>query len=106
MKMKISIITLLLLASVACNNAGKPMAEANTSTTASSNAEKPQTAIAHSLEKQTPPADNAPSGGKSKGTQGGDAIDTKEYDSAIASAEAAVKAKPNDEAAKKALGDA
>jgi len=52
------------------------------------------------------PGDAAPSGGKSKWTQGGDAIDTKEFDTAIATAEAAAKSKPNDDAAKKALSNA
>jgi len=108
MKTKISIVTLLFLASFACNNAGKPVAETNTSTTApASNSEKPQTAIAHSLEKQTPPTgDAAPSGAKSKWTQGGDPIDTKELDAAIKSAETALIDKPNDPANRKAMGDA
>jgi tetratricopeptide (TPR) repeat protein len=94
---------------LACNNAAPTAVQSNdnsSSTTSRANTEKRETAIAHSLEKQTPPNDGAPSGAKSKWTQGGEAIDTKELDSAIASAEAALKSKPGDDAAKKALGDA
>ena len=43
---------------------------------------------------------------KSKWTQSGDPIDTKEYDTAITAAEKAFNAKPSDAAAKKALADA
>jgi tetratricopeptide (TPR) repeat protein len=105
--MKYYIVTLLLLAAAGCNTASRPVQSTdNTASAKTSNSEKSQTAIAHSLEKQTPPGDSAPSGGKSKWTQGGDAIDTKEFDTAIATAETAVKSKPNDDAAKKALGNA
>jgi tetratricopeptide (TPR) repeat protein len=105
--MKYYILTFLLLAAAGCNTASKPVQTTdNTAAAKSSNSEKSQTAIAHSLEKQTPPADSAPSGGKSKWTQGGEPIDTKELDTTISSAEAAVKSKPNDEAAKKALSSA
>jgi tetratricopeptide (TPR) repeat protein len=105
--MKYYILTFFLLAAAGCNSAAKPVQVTdNTSPARNSNSEKSQTAIAHSLEKQTPPGDAAPSGGKSKWTQGGDAIDTKEFDTAIATAEAAAKSKPNDDAAKKALSNA
>jgi tetratricopeptide (TPR) repeat protein len=105
--MKYYILTLALLATAACNNSAPIAVQSNSSsTTTRSNTEKSETAIAHSLEKQTPPGDSAPSGGKSKWTQGGEPIDTKEFDTTIASAEAAVKNKPNDEAAKKALSSA
>lgn len=43
---------------------------------------------------------------KTKWTQSGDAIDTKEFDAEIAKAEKNLKAKPKDEAAKKALAEA
>ena len=103
--MKFIIITLLLLASFGCDSAGKPMPQNSNSEPVASKNEKPQTAIAHSLENQTP--NNAPqSGEKSKWTQSGDPIDTKEFDSAIASAEVALGKKPADNEAKKALGAA
>lgn len=101
--MKFIIITFVLAMMLGCNNAAKPVAQNTNPTTA--NNEKSQTAIAHSLENQTP-APAAPSGEKSKWTQSGDPIDTKEFDTAIASAEIALGKKPSDNAAKKALGDA
>lgn len=88
-----------------CNSAARPVSEnANTSTTAST-PERSQTAIAHTLENQPPPA-NADSAGKSKWKQSGDPIDTKAFDTAIAAAEVNLKKKPDDVTAKKALGDA
>ncbi len=81
--MKLTILTLILLTAFGCDNAGKPVPEQTNSAPASRSTEKPQTAIAHSLENQTP-AQTAPSGEKSKWTQGGDPIDTKEFDTAIA----------------------
>ena len=103
--MKFIIVTLFLLASLACGNAAKPVAvETNISATTGSK-EKPQTAIAHGAENPPPKGDAAP-GEKSKWTQSGDPIDTKEFDSAIASAEVALGKKPSDTEAKKVLGSA
>jgi tetratricopeptide (TPR) repeat protein len=45
------------------------------------------------------------SGEKTKWTQSGEPIETKEFDAEIAKAEKALKAKPNDETAKKALAE-
>ena len=101
--MKYTIITILAALTVACGNAGQPVRNSNSA--AASPPEKSQTAISHTLEKQTPPADPA-SGGKSKWTQSGEPIDTKEFDASIAAAEKALAAKPNDEAAQKALSAA
>ena len=70
---------------LACDNAGKPIPQNTSSTTDTTNTKKPQTAIAHSLEKQTP-NNGASTGEKSKWTQSGDPIDTKEFDTANASA--------------------
>jgi tetratricopeptide (TPR) repeat protein len=103
--MKFIIVTLLLLASFGCDSAGKPVPQNTNSAVVTSKNEKPQTAIAHSLENQTPKND-APAGEKSKWTQSGDPIDTKEFDAAIASAEVALGKKPSDNAVKKALGAA
>jgi len=88
-----------------CNNAAKPIAQNPNSAPTTANGEKSQTAIAHSLENQTP-VPGAPSGEKSKWTQSGDPIDTKEFDTAIASAEVALGKKPSDESVKKALSAA
>ena len=99
----ISLVSLL----IGCDSAGKPAAENTNVASIASKNEKPQTAIAHSLENQTPKdAGAGESGTKSKWTQGGDPIDTKELDSAIASAEMAFNKKSGDAEAKKALGAA
>lgn len=85
-----------------CNNAAQPLAQNTNSAPVAANSEKPQTAIAHSLENQTPNPGTS-TGSKSKWTQGGDPIDTKEFDTAIASAEVAFGKKPSDDSVKKAL---
>lgn len=59
--------------------------------------------IAHTTENQTPKPANS-SGGK--WSQSGDPIDTSKFDTAIATAEKEQKAKPSDDAAKKALAQA
>jgi tetratricopeptide (TPR) repeat protein len=104
--MKFIIVTLLLLASFGCENAGKPMAQNTNSAPVAESKEKPQTAIAHSLENQPPSSGGGQSGEKSKWTHGGDPIDTKEFDTAIASAEMALGKKPSDSDAKRALSAA
>lgn len=63
--------------------------------------EQMQDSRAHTTENQPPVQ---PTGGK--WTQSGDPIDTTKFDTAIASAEKVLKAKPNDAAAKKALAEA
>lgn len=100
------LVPLILFAFVTfgCDSAPKPVAQ-NTAAAAPEKGEKPQTAIAHSLEDQ-PPKSVGESGEKSKWTQSGDPIDTKELDTAIASAEMALGKKPSDADAKKALGAA
>ena len=99
---KLSIFAVVAIAA-ACNNAGKPMPQNVNSAAAPAN-EKPQTAIAHSLENQTP--SNTAPGGKSHWTQSGDPIDTKKFDAAIAAAETALHKSPNDAKAKQAAADA
>ena len=100
MKTKLFIVTLLVSFLIGCSNAAKPVAQ-NTNTAAGP-PEKAQTAISHSTENQTPaPASNgAPT---SKWKQSGAPIDTKEFDTAIASAEVAFKKKSDDPAVKKTL---
>ncbi|MFZ1699351.1 MAG: tetratricopeptide repeat protein [Pyrinomonadaceae bacterium] len=87
-----------------CDNAARPVSQSNTSSPAGTTNEKPQTAIAHSSEDQTSkpvaPTD------KSKWSQSGDPIDTTKFDTAIASAEKALAAKPSDDKAKKAVATA
>lgn len=99
---KILTLAALAVGVAACNNAAKPVPQ-NTPVTAAN--DKPQTAIAHSIDNQAPPA-AAPPGGKSHWTQSGDPIDTKKFDAAIASAEMALRKSPNDDNAKKAAAQA
>src|SRR5258708_28951114 len=103
--MKLIIITFVLAMMMGCSNAAKPVAENTNSAPVASNSERSQTAIAHSLENQTPNPSTS-TGEKSKWTQSGDPIDTKEFDTAIASAEVAFGKKPSDESVKKALSAA
>lgn len=91
-----------------CNNASQPVANTNTNATTVTRSEKTETVTAHSTENQQPPMPgaNANSSGKTKWTQSGEPIDTKALDADIASAEKTLKARPNDDAAKKALAEA
>jgi tetratricopeptide (TPR) repeat protein len=100
--MKLAIVSLAACLALGCSNAATPVAQSNNSVTTTKSPEKSQTAIAHSSENQTQPQAVPPaSGEKSKWTASGDPIDTKAFDSAIASAEKAAGGKPS-----KALGDA
>jgi len=103
--MKTALICLVALAAAACDsNAPRPVAQnANTTSASNSTIERPQTAISHSTENQTPPPSNA---GKSKWTQGGEAFDTSDLDKSVATAEKTLSGKPADAAAKKALAEA
>ncbi len=103
--MKYIITAILLTTTLGCGNASTPVAQNANVGPFASKTERSQTAIAHGPQNQTP-GTAAPSGEKSKWTQGGDPIDTTDLDAAIKSAESALKAKPSDDAAKKALGSA
>lgn len=100
---KLLIVLLIAIALIGCDNAGRPLPQ-NSATVPVAN-ERPQTAIAHSLENQTP-STGAPNGEKSKWTQSGDPIDTKKLDEAIASAEMALRKDPADTKVKRSLADA
>lgn len=99
--MRLFIITAICALTLSCTEAAKPIQQDANPAPVSRNSDRAQTAIAHGPQEQAPPA-----GAKSKWSQSGEAIDTKEFDAAIASAEKAVSAKPSDAAAKKALADA
>ena len=102
MKYIIFISTALLF--IACDNsAPKPVANSNAAAN-SANSAKPETVIEHSTENKMAPMANT--GAKTKWTQSGEPIDTKSLDAAIADAEKALKAKPNDEDLKNALAEA
>jgi tetratricopeptide (TPR) repeat protein len=98
---KLFALALFAAAASSCNNAGKPIVENSASSVPTAN-EKPQTAIAHSLENQTP----GNTSGKSHWTQSGDAIDTKKYDAVIDAAEKTVAKSPSDPKAKKLAAEA
>lgn len=96
----------LAVFAAACGNASAPVSSVNNSQVRPEQTEKSETTIAHSTENQTPKpiGETATTGGK--WSQSGDPIDTAKFDGVIAEAEKAVKAKPNDEAAKKTLSEA
>ena len=81
----LTLIFAIAVGALGCTNAPAPTQTSSNNAAASTNAnERPQTMIAHSTENQPPPGSaNAPTT-RTKWTQGGDAIDTGEFDSAIA----------------------
>ena len=101
---KITILAVVVMLSMACGNATRP-AQQTTNAAAPATNDKPQTAIAHSSEKQTP-AQPATTGDKSKWSQGGDPIDTRKLDDAVAAAQKELSGKPSNAKAQKALADA
>ncbi len=102
--MKSLTILVFALAAFGCGTAPQTVQQNAPMANLSASNERPQTTIAHSTANQTvAPAD---SGEKSKWSQGGEPIDTKDLDAAIAAANKDVTAKPADVAAKKALGTA
>jgi len=99
--MKSTAILLFALAAAGCSNAPQPVSPNTTVVNAPATNERPQTTIAHSTENQ--PGVPVKSGDKTKWTQGGEPVDTKELDETVATANKALTAKPADAAAKKAL---
>lgn len=69
-------------------------------------AEKLQNTTAHTTENQTPKPADANSSSDGKWSQSGEPIDTAKFDGTIAKAEKKLKAKPNDDAARKSLAQA
>lgn len=72
-------------------------------------AEKLESTVTHTSENQPVPGPTATpeqQGQKGKWTQSGNPIDTAKFDGVIAEAEKAVKARPNDESARKTLSEA
>ncbi|MDM7920802.1 MAG: hypothetical protein QUS14_00765 [Pyrinomonadaceae bacterium] len=106
MKTKALIFAAAALASAACStNKPQPVAQ-DPASNAPVRSERAQSSIEHTLEnKPQQPAANAPGGGGGW-TRGGNPIDTKAFDAAIAAAEKDLKAKPNDAAAKTAAAEA
>lgn len=104
MKTYLFLLGAVLLAG--CNSGPKVVEQRQNTNAANApqRAEKLQTTTAHTTENRPAPGANAPTGGKWSAS--GDPIDTSKFDAKIAEAEKAVKAKPADEAAKKALAEA
>lgn len=104
---KFILIASISMFATACDN--PPVAvqqNSNSSAAKPPTNEKPQTAIAHSSEKQTPPGAPATNGEKSKWTASGDPIDTAKFDAAITAAQKTLDGKPTNAAAQKTLADA
>ena len=103
---KIAILGLSILAFAGCNNTtNQPTNTANISRQNSSNT---LAVTSHSSENKTVPKTTTqqPTGSKTKWTQSGDPIDTSKFDADVADAEKNLKAKPDDDGAKKALAEA
>jgi tetratricopeptide (TPR) repeat protein len=104
---KIIFITLAAVLASACNRTPGPVQQANANAQTVNRAANAEPMIAHSTEDRGYPthgnnsADAKPQS-PSKWSQGGEAIDTAKFDSEIAKAEKDLKAKPTDEAAKRA----
>lgn len=108
MRLSFPLVFFAAAISLACNNSAPTVvtnSNANTNTTADRPLRSGQmNTIAHTTENQPQKAANSNSAGK--WTASGDPIDTSRFDGVIAEAEKSVKAKPNDEAAKKTLAQA
>lgn len=100
---KIVVLSLSALVLAGCGGGAAPTVNTNSSTAPNNSL----TVSSH--QSQNAPPDNTvvpKSETKTKWTQGGSAIDTSQLDAAIAKADKDFKAKPKDEAAKKALATA
>ena len=103
---KLLLIAGIAVLAVGCDNA-RPVQSTNSATTSKPPTnEKPQTAIAHSSEKQTPPQAPPLEGAKTKWTQSGDPVDTTKVDAAVNAAKKTLDGKPTNAAAQKVLADA
>jgi hypothetical protein len=100
---KLVTIALFAVAATGCNSAAKPVEQTGSGPAAPAN-ERPQTAIAHSVENQTPSSSST--GSKSRWTQSGDPIDTKKFDVVIDAAKKNVDKNPKDEKARQIAADA
>ena len=98
---------LALFIAAGCSKAPQAVSQDSNTSPNSNRSDRPLTAIAHTTENRAqPPVGAANDAPKSKWTQGGEPIDTKQFDESIKSAEKALAAKPSDDATKKALGGA
>jgi tetratricopeptide (TPR) repeat protein len=91
---------------IGCNRAAAPVANSPRPINVAQQTNEAQSVLAHSNEGQPPRPMNVNASGPAKSSPTGDPIDTSKFDEKIKSAEKDVKAKPTDEAAKKALAEA
>src|SRR5829696_7482586 len=103
--MKVTLVFILLALLLACNNAA-PVTNSTKPINAAQQTNEAQSVLAHTSEGQTPKPMNANPSGGGKWSQSGDPIDTSKFDTAVASAEKELKAKPSDDTLKKALAQA
>jgi tetratricopeptide (TPR) repeat protein len=93
-----------------CSNSARPQAVDNSNANSPQRTEKVQTVAGHTTENENPPMDKsvppANTGAKTKWSQSGNPIDTKEFDARIAKAEKDLKAKPKEASAKTNLSQA
>jgi tetratricopeptide (TPR) repeat protein len=105
--MKAAIVFLSLFLALACNRAAAPIANSSPHPiNVAQQSNEAQSVLAHSSEGQPPKSMNANAAGPAKSSPTGDPIDTTKFDAKIKDAEKDVKAKPEDETAKKALAEA
>ena len=102
--MKYLLLTVLAALAIGCGNNAAPIAQNTSAAPAAKTPEKLQTAIAHGPEMKQPKTENGNS--KSKWSQAGDPVDTKELDAAIMAAEKKMRAQPADTGVKKELANA
>jgi len=103
MNTKFLIIVAAAMFLAACDEPPAPVINTNSATNVSSSSNRMETVTAHSTENQKLPTPSNTNSNKTKWTQSGDPIESKELDAAITSAEKELKAKPGDDEAKSAL---
>jgi hypothetical protein len=103
------ILGFVALALAGCNNRAPQVVETSNANTPQRD-EKIKTVAGHTTENENPPMDRsvppADTGVKTKWTQSGNPIDTKEFDARIAKAEKDLKTRPNEGSAKTNLSQA
>lgn len=110
--MRYLLLLIFAVATVGCTNSAEPTTQAQTPATNANETGpmrtgKATSTIEHTTEKPslTPEAAKM-NGGEGRWAQGGNPIDTAEFDKAIAAAEKSLKASPNDEPTKHNAADA
>jgi tetratricopeptide (TPR) repeat protein len=104
------IIAAIAFTFAACASSPQPVVNSNASSAATNaqRSERSETVIAHSTESRTAPGSDSVTAAapKTKWTQSGDPIDTKELDAAIAAAQKELRSNSSEPSAKKAMADA